>query len=149
MVLEVDHCSCTAMIFFLVDQHFIAPIRIRERHPRLHHTSAASGDFLFIQWPPTIVHIFHWNHRARGAGPRPRSQGRFGIAGIRTRTGSDVCSVVTNCATPAPHSHDTLLHVGRGAGSSAKSQSQSETTHSVTHWSSSLKSQSLSLPWRT
>ena len=48
------------------------------------------------------LHIFHWNHRARGKGPRPRSQGRFGIAGIRTRTGSDVCSVVTNCATPAP-----------------------------------------------
>ena len=47
------------------------------------------------------LHIFHWNHRARGEGPRPRSQGRFGIAGIRTRTGSGVCSVVTNCATPA------------------------------------------------
>ena len=40
-------------ILFLVDQHFIAPIQIRERHPRLHRTSAASGDFLFIQWPPT------------------------------------------------------------------------------------------------
>jgi hypothetical protein len=37
-----------------------------------------------------------------GEGPRPRSQGRFGIAGIRTQTGSDVCSVVANCTTPAP-----------------------------------------------
>ena len=65
------------------------------------------------------LHIFHWNHHAHGEGPRPRSQGRFGIAGFRTRTGSDVCSVVTNCATLAPHSHDTLLQVG-GGGSTPK-----------------------------
>jgi hypothetical protein len=32
-------------------------------------TSAASGDFLFIQCPPTTI---HWNHRRRGTGPRPR-----------------------------------------------------------------------------
>ena len=58
-------------------------------------------------------YIFSTGTIARvGGGPRPRSQGRFGIAGIRTQTGSDVCSVVTNCATPAPHSHDTLLQVG-------------------------------------
>ena len=48
-------------------------------------------------------YIFSTGTIARvGEGPRPRSQGRFGIAGIRTRTGSDVCTVVTNCATPAP-----------------------------------------------
>ena len=89
--------SCHFLSLF--DQHFIAPILIRERHPRLHHTSTASGDFLFIQWPPTYFPLEP--SRALGEGPRPRSQGRFGIAGIRTRTGSDVCSVVANCATPA------------------------------------------------
>ena len=75
MVLEVDHCSCTAMIFFLVDQHFIAPIQIRERHPRLHHTSAASGDFLFIQWPPTYFSLEPWAiaaSRAWGGASTPK-----------------------------------------------------------------------------
>ena len=37
-------------ILIRVDQHFIAPIQIREQHPRLHHTSAASGDIAF---PPS------------------------------------------------------------------------------------------------
>jgi hypothetical protein len=37
----------------------------------------------------------HWNRRARGAGPQPRSQGRFDIAWNRTRTGSGVSSDAT------------------------------------------------------
>ena len=39
--------------FCFGDQHFIALIQIQELHPRLHSTSATSGDVLFIQWPPT------------------------------------------------------------------------------------------------
>ena len=58
------------------------------------------------------LRTFHWNHRAGGAGPRPRSQGRFEIAGIRTRTGSGVCSDVTNCATPAPAPPNERLDQG-------------------------------------
>ena len=63
-----------ARLHFLVDQHFIAPIQIRERHPRLHRTSAASGDFLFIQWPPTYFQVPLEPSRAWGGGastPRP------------------------------------------------------------------------------
>jgi hypothetical protein len=52
--------------------------------------------------PATPPHIFHWNYRARGVRPRPRSQGRSVIVGNRTRTDSGVCSDVTNCTTPAP-----------------------------------------------
>ena len=60
---------------------------------------------MFIQWPPTYFPL-----EPRGEGPRPRSLGRFGIAGIRTRTGSDVCSVVINCATPAPQLLTNYIH---------------------------------------
>ena len=76
----------------------------------------------FFVHPVAPYIFFHWNHRARGEGPRPRSQGRFGIAGIRTRTGSDVCSDVANCATPARGSviicmtSSTLLRLGLRPG---------------------------------
>ena len=82
----------------VVDQHFIALIQFGNGIPGCTARAPPRGIFCSSSGP---LHIFHWNHRARGEGPRPRSQGRFGIAGIRTRTGSDVCSVVTNCATPA------------------------------------------------
>ena len=90
-------------ILFLVYQHFIALIQIREQHPR-HCTSAASVEFLFIQQcPPTMIFRKALENRASGVGPRPRSQGRFKIAGDRTWTGSGICSDVTTCATPALH----------------------------------------------
>ena len=58
------------------------------------------GGFLFIQWPSTNS-SFHWSNRASGAGPRSRSQGRFEIAGNRTRTDSGVCSDVSKIVQDA------------------------------------------------
>jgi hypothetical protein len=55
----------------LVDQHFIAPIQIRERHPRLYRTSAASGNFLFIQWPPTYFSLEPSRAWGGASNPKP------------------------------------------------------------------------------
>ena len=67
--------------FFFGDQHFIALIQIQELHPRLHRTSAASGDVLFIQWPPTYFPLEPSRAWGGGLDPEARAASESGSPG--------------------------------------------------------------------
>jgi hypothetical protein len=109
------HISC---ILFLVYWHFIALIQIREKHPKMHCTSTASVEFLFIQQcPPTKIFLKALENRASGVGPRPRSRASSRLQVIDSEPGQVVALAVMLPTAPLspPFLSDFLGWGGVGA----------------------------------
>ena len=66
-----------------------------------------------------VIRVGFWQHRSDTLRPVEycQSQVLFGMVGVRSRAGGDVCSHATGCAAPAPPSLiDRLVDPAGGSG---------------------------------